>query len=113
MRGTVTINGMDTEMVANAASPYIYKHVFREDFLIKLRDEGDEVDPDIFQKMGFVMAKQGESSNMQELMNLTINDYYEWLTQFEPMDLIEASDQIASLYLDQTAGSSVPKNEAD
>ena len=45
MYGTVTIGGKDVEMVANAASPYRFKQIFREDFLKRAIDtNGNETE---------------------------------------------------------------------
>lgn len=111
MFGTVKIGQTDVGMKASAFSPYIFKQIFREDFLLKLQDGAPE--PDLFQKMGYVMAKEAETSSMQELMKLNIEGYYEWLMQFEPMDVIAATGEISAIYLGQAAKSSAPKDEGD
>ena len=111
MKGTVTIGSKEVGMVANAASPYIYKQVFHEDFLVKLQQKTPDVDT--FQKMGFVMAKQDETSNMADLVKLTEEDFWNWLLEFEAMDVIYATDAIANIYLAQTKSTSVPKKEGE
>lgn len=111
MRKTVNIGGKDTELVANAASPYLYKMIFKEDFLKRLQD--NEPDLEIVQKMAFVMAKQAEITNMTKLAELSTGDYLEWLLQFEPMDILTASEEIMKIYLGQTKGTSVPKPMGD
>ena len=109
MKGTVKIGDKEIIMAANAASPYVYRAIFKEDFLQKA--QGDTPDPDIFQKMGFVMAKQAEVSKMSELMNISIDEYYDWLMEFEPLDILTASGDISSLYMGQTVSKSTPKKE--
>lgn len=109
MRGVVTIGSKEVGMVANAASPYIYKQVFHEDFLAKL--QADNPDTDLFQKMGYIMAKQDELDKMSDLMKLTADGFYEWLMQFDAMDIIFASDAISDIYMAQTKASAVPKNQ--
>lgn len=111
MKGTVKIGSKDVGMVANAASPYIYKQVFHEDFLSKLQEAAPDVDT--FQKMGFIMAMQDEKSNMADLMKLTEKDFLTWLLEFEAMEIIYATDEIANIYLAQAKGTSVPKNEGE
>lgn len=111
MYGTVKIGSQTMEMKASAFSPYIYKQIFREDFLLKLQDKTP--DPDLFQKMGYVMAKEAEISKLQDLMKLNIDGYYEWLMQFEPMDVLAATGAISSIYLGQTEKSSIPKEEGE
>lgn len=111
MYGKVQIGNETVEMVANAASPYIYKQIFREDFLKKIREP--DPDPDLFQKMGYVMMKQAEVKGMPELMKLNIDGYYEWIMQFNPMDILAASDKISEIYLAQTVSGAIPKNEGE
>lgn len=111
MKGTVKIGSKEVGMVANAASPYIYKQVFHEDFLAKVQDKNP--DADIFQKMGFVFAKQAETENLSDLMKLNEGMFLEWLTAFEPLDIILATSEIANLYYRQREKTSVPKKQGE
>lgn len=109
MYGTVQIGEKNVGMLANAASLYVYKNIFHEDFLKKMQEE--KPDEDLFQKMGFVMAKQAEIEKPSELMKLNIDNYYEWLYGFEALDVILAIDEISDIYLGNKDGTSVPKSE--
>lgn len=109
MKGTVEIGGKGIDMIANAASIYIYRQIFKEDFLLKAQEK--HPDADIFSKMGFIMAKQAQTDKMSELMATTIDEYYEWLVQFEPLDLLNAAGEISNLYIGQEAGLSTPKQK--
>lgn len=109
MKGTVKIGSVSVDMVANAASVYVYRQIFKEDFLLKAQEKTP--DADIFTKMGFVMAKQAQTNKMSELMAVTIDEYYDWLVQFEPLDVLNASGDISNLYMGQEMGLSTPKNE--
>lgn len=111
MFGVVKIGNKEVKMVANAASCYVYRQLFKEDFLLKAQEKTP--DPDIFQKMGFVMAKQAETNKMSDLMKIPIDEYYEWLMQFEPLDVITAAGEISNLYMGQSEQLSVPKTEGD
>lgn len=111
MRKTVKIGSENTELVANAASPYLYKIIFHEDFLRSLQEK--EPDLEAIQKMAFVMAKQGEMTSMTQLAELSVDDYYDWLVGFDPMDILTASEEIMKLYLGQAKGTSVPKPKGD
>lgn len=110
MLGSVNIGEKNVEIVANAATPYIYKQVFGEDFLVKIQEKNP--DPDLFQKMGFVMAMQAEIKSIPELMRLNINKFYEWLFQFEPMDVLTATNEISQIYFRQTKETAAPKDGA-
>lgn len=110
MRGIVKIGEANVEMAANAATPYIYKQVFHEDFLREVQK--DDPQPDLLVKMGFIMQKQAAVSSPQELMKLNEGEFLDWLGQFEPMEPILATKDIADFYFSQTKESSVPKEEA-
>ena len=110
MKGTIKLGVNDVEMVANAASPFIYRSIFKEDFLAKTQEENP--DAGIIQKMGFVMVNQAKTGKMSELLSLTYDDFLEWLTQYDPLDLIEASGDISDLYMAQTKTLSNPKEKA-
>lgn len=112
MYGKVHIGNKDVEMVANAASPYIYRQVFHEDFLKKVQEK--DIEPDLFVKMGYIMMKQAEAdAKMSDLMKLTIDGFYAWLFEFEAMDVLTASADISNIYLGQTEGLSTPKKEGE
>lgn len=111
MQGIVKIGENEVGMVANAASPYIYKQVFHEDFLTKL--QAKEPETDLFQKMAYIMAKQAEMGKMSDLMKLNEQGFYEWLMQFESMDVLYAIDEISNIYLAQKKETAVPKSQGE
>lgn len=108
MNGIVKIGSKDVGMSANAASPFIYRQIFHEDFLKETQKP--EFDPSIMVKMGFVMAMQNEKT-MAELMKLKEEAFYEWLEGFEPLDVMMASADISNLYMGQTVKTSSPKKQ--
>ena len=111
MKGTITIGSREVGMLANAASPYIYKHIFHEDFLAKL--QADNPETDLFQKMAYVMTMQNEHEKMSDLLKLNEDGFYEWLMDFDPMDLLYATDEISKLYLAQKESTSIPKEKGE
>lgn len=109
MKGTITIKDKEYEAVANAASPYLYRQIFGDDFILAFDPENPK--PELFEKMFYVMVKQ-EELGMKQCMKLTMTDYFEWMAQFEPLDIIMEIEQISSLYFANTKGIAIPKNEA-
>ena len=107
MNGSININGKDYEVAANAASPYIYKQIFHEDFLKKLQES--DPDEDIFQKMFYVMRMQAQRSTA-DCLKLSTETYISFLEEFDPMDIIGATSDITEFYFKQTIKSSVPKD---
>ena len=104
----ITIGSKTVGMAANALSPYLYKIIFHEDFM-KLVQK-DDPDTDLFVKMGFVFAKQAELNDLAKLTKVSEMDFYAWLQDFEPLDVMVASGEISSLYYTQAESSSVPKS---
>lgn len=111
MRGTIAFGDRKVDMVANGATPFIYKKVFRRDFLASTQKKDDEINFDIYTELAFVMAMQAEKP-MAELVNgLTYDDFLEWVTSFEAMDMVNHAAEIFALYQAQAEGSSVPKKK--
>lgn len=106
----VTIGSKTVGMAANALSPYLFKQVFRSDFLKEIQKP--EPDEDLFVKMGFIFAKQAEVTELSKLTKLNETDFFKWLQDFEPLDVMVATGEISGLYYTQSESSSVPKNEA-
>lgn len=106
MYGVVKIGTEEVEMVANAATPYRYQAIFKEDFLKKIKGK-EEADPnDFFSKLGYVMAMQAAKRDMAKL---SIETFYKWLEGFEPNDVFNACDAIAAIYTGTTEGEVDPK----
>lgn len=108
MKGTVKIGSIDVGMTANAASPYFFKQIFGQDFFRE--SQKDDFDPEIFQKMAFVMAMQ-DAKKTSEMLKLNQEAYVEWLVQFDPMDFMDASTDIATFYTAQKKTTSTPKRK--
>lgn len=110
MRGTVKIGGTEVDMLANGASPFIYKRIFKKDFFTAIGD-AKNVDIDTITEMGFVMHMQTVKTFKEILDTVKIDDFYEWVTQFEALDLPMATSQIMALYYDQQKTTVRPKKK--
>lgn len=110
MRGTVKIGGTEVDMLANGASPFIYKRIFHKDFFNAI-GKPDAVDIDTITEMGFVMHMQTVKTFKEILDTVKIDDFYEWVTQFEALDLPMATSQIMALYYDQQKTTVRPKKK--
>lgn len=108
----VRIGDKDVEMLANAASPYRFKQIFREDFLKRaIETNGNEAESvDLFVKMGFIMAKQAEKADFAKLNE---DSFFIWLEDFEPSDVQMAAGEIANIYAGNAETKSTPKEKAD
>jgi len=110
MRGTVKIGGTEVDMLANGASPFIYKRIFHKDFFNAM-GAPDKVDIDTITEMGFVMHLQTEKTFKDILDTVTISDFYEWIAGFEALDFPMASSKIMGIYYDNQKGSATPKKK--
>jgi Uri superfamily endonuclease len=108
MRGTIEFGGKPVELVANGATPVLYKRVFRSDFL-NSANKADDMD--IYVELAFIMAKQAEKPMAELINSLKYEDYLEWVEGFGAMDIVEKVTDIFALYQGQAVQTSVSKKK--
>ena len=108
MRGTIDFGDTPVELVANGATPVLYKRVFRRDFLNSANKQDDM---DVYVELAFIMAKQAEKPLSELINGLKYEDYLEWVQDFEAMDIITKVTDIFSLYQGQAVQTSVSKKK--
>ena len=108
MRGTIDFGDKPVELVANGATPVLYKRVFRRDFLSSANKADDM---DVYVELAFIMAKQAEKPLSELINGLKYEDYLEWVQDFEAMDIITKVTDIFSLYQGQAVQTSVSKKK--
>ena len=108
MRGTIEFGGKPVELVANGATPVLYKRVFRRDFL-NSANKADDMD--IYVELAFIMAKQAEKPLPELINSLKYEDYLEWAEGFGAMDIVEKVTDIFTLYQGQAVQTSVSKKK--
>ena len=101
-------NGVKMNLLANGATPYIYKNVFKEDLLLgmntnQLNTESKDEElaskaglnlVDIGIKLAYIMNAQAEK---KKLSALSYDDFYKWLEQFEATTLYD-DELMAEVY---------------
>lgn len=113
MTDIIKIGSKEVGMTANGASPYIFKQIFKRDFLkesMKTAEAG-EMDIDLVVCMGFVMAVQYQQGTTAALKK-TQDDFAAWLENFGLFDVQLAAGQIADLWGLSSGTTSNPKKEA-
>lgn len=110
MRGSVKIGDQTIDMLANGASPFLYKRIFHKDFLSSVGDS-DNVDTTVITEMAYVMHMQTQKTFKEILDTVTADDFIEWVTQFEALEFAMCSDQIFRIYHGQTKATSTPKKK--
>lgn len=100
---TIKLNGgKELTLTANAATPFRYKQLFGGD-LLQLFQEASKAGEDNLEvadtitKLAYIMSKQAEKADMSQI---SIDGFFSWLEDFEPMDFAYASGDIVGIYLD-------------
>lgn len=108
---TIKLNsGKELALTANAATPFRFKQLFGGDLLqlfqkaSKAGEDNLEV-TDTITQLAFIMSKQAEKADMSQL---SVDEFFLWLEEYEAMDFAFASGDIVNLYLE----SSQPSVEA-
>lgn len=111
MKTTVKIGDTEVPMMAMASTDIYYNRIFHKDAIrIQTQHASDEgVLINLFAEIGFVMAKQAELKDRKAMLDLTEDDYLEWLDQFDHGQYIDAIFEIGNIYNGQKKGTSVPK----
>lgn len=97
----IEIGDIKVPFQCKASVNLYYKQIFGEDPIIKQSDgnmtSGEGI---IFaQQLAFVMAKAAEANgDRSKMLNLGMDEYIDWLDQFDFMDLQDALKDVMALY---------------
>lgn len=97
---TITIDGREVKLAANAATPFRFRQMFKKDLLQILGNEekAEAEGIDAVSGLAFIMAKQAEGADISKM---TENDFIAWLEEFGPMAFIESAQDILEAYTEQ------------
>lgn len=117
MEKVIKIGTKDVTLAANAATPIRFRNIFGKD-LLTIISEGTSsegvnmnVASEVAPQLAFLMAKTAEKADMTKLNE---DKLLEWLEQFEAMDVINATEQIFSVYFgDSETEVEAKKNSKD
>lgn len=101
------IDGKEIELVANAATPFRFKQIFKKDLLSILgnEDKAQNEGVEAVTELAFVMAKQAEKTDMNKL---NYDMFIDWLEDFGPMAFVDSAENILAVYMESTASTSTP-----
>jgi len=105
----IKVGDKQVPMLANAATPIRFKQVFGKNLLkYFIGEEPQEEMVAMASELAYILAKAGESADMNKL---GIDDYIEWLEQFDAMAFvnIDVVSEIMSLYQGSMDGDSQAK----
>lgn len=102
MQKTIKLDGgKDIKLAANAATPFRFKQLFEKD-LLRIFNDSQKPDADnaaladVITELAFIMNRQAEGGDMNDM---SMNDFYAWLEDYEPMDFLIKSQDIINVYL--------------
>lgn len=105
MEKVIKIGTHDVSLLANAATPIRFRNIFGKDLLTIIHEgtsrEGVDmkVASEVAPELAFIMAKSAEKADMSKLNEAKM---LEWLERFEPMDIVNATEAIFSVYFGDT-----------
>ena len=106
MTKQIVIGSKTVEMLANAATPYYYTQIFGEEFFdIVSGETTDGKATAVFQQLAYVMFCQAAET----VKKASKDGFFDWLEDFEPMDLTEAIGEIANVYYGTQQSKVAPK----
>lgn len=93
---------------SNGATPLYYKMLFKKDLLSMVNGSDLEIATDNIPELAFIMAKQADKADMSKL---NFEMYVEWISIFEPLDLVMAGADIAGVYIADSIPTEEPKKK--
>lgn len=115
MYAEVNIGTKKVPMLALASIDNYYMQIFGED-PVRIQETADgnvALILETMKRMGFVMAKYAELQDRKAMFKLNMDNYFEWLDNFERTDIYEAIGDIRAVYEGQKMTSAVEKKEED
>lgn len=101
------IEGKEIEFVANAATPFRFKQIFKKDLLSILgnEDKAQNEGVEAVTELAFIMAKQAEKADMNKL---NYDMFIDWLEDFGSMAFVENAEAILNVYMESSVSTSTP-----
>ena len=105
--------GKEVKLAANAATPFRFKQLFGKDLLRIFNDSSKDEEEmiglaDTVTELAFIMNSQAEGKDMNRL---SLDEFYLWLEDFEPMDFVVKAEDIINVYLSSTIATAEAKKK--
>lgn len=114
---SVTVGERELQLLANAATPLLYKQLFKTDLMRVFSGmDAENIDTtvevmNLLPSLCYVMNKQAEDFSFSSFNKLTEADYISWLCDFGPMDFTYAAEEILNVYLGTSKATSISKKK--
>lgn len=113
----IQIGTREVEMLAMSSCNFYYRRLFGEDpFELQAqaatREGGAAMGITFAMQMGYIMKMAAEAHGDRNVMNaLSLDEYLDWIDQFDTFDFAEPSGAIIELYATQNKTHSLEKKE--
>lgn len=111
MYGTINLNGIDMELVANAATPYRMKQIFNIDIMKEFMNAEKDNYANVISalpQLVYIMNCQAVKADMNKLNQET---FLTWCENLDAMAIESKSEEIIAIYLgNQNSTSRAKKN---
>ena len=109
----IQIGEKTVPLLANGATPFWYKQIFGKDLIALINSSADSVETltQAAPELAFVMAKQAECEKFEDMKNIGKDQFIEFLSGFEPLDIQMALGEIVGVYMGNTITSVTPKKK--
>ena len=114
MTKNITLEGgKELKLAANAATPFRFKQLFGDDLLRLFQESTENKEKEItlsetVTQLAFIMNRQAEGVNMN---TLSLDEFYAWLENYEPMEIVLVGQEIINTYLSSAQTSVVAKKK--
>ena len=107
----IKVGGGELSLAANAATPFRFKQVFGTDLLTVFQkstqsEEDGMILSEVVTQLAYIMHKQAENADMKQL---SLDDFYAWLEDYEPMEFTMVGQEIINAYMASTIPTSTAK----
>lgn len=107
MLSSVNIGDKELQLIANAATPYLYKQTFKADLMkifVGVSADEDNIEEQaeitsIIPQLAYIMSLQAEGLKPSDFMKLKEDDFLDWLSKYGAMDFNYAAGEIINAYL--------------
>lgn len=109
----IQIGEKTVPLLANGATPFWYKQIFGKDLIALMNSSEDSVETltQAAPELAFVMAKQAGCEKFEDMKTIGKDEYVEFLSGFEALDIQMALGEIVGVYMGNTATSVIPKKK--
>ena len=112
MKKTIEINGKPMEFEATATTDHMVEGLFGIRVTYALNNTSEDEYPDLVKKIAFVMNRRAVLGSWKKVLELSQEDFYNWLDEIDAFALEngDTAKEILTLYAGNRMTHVAPKN---